>query len=232
MAGLGTWLSALLGNWVLESHHRYDVWQQVGCAYVAGLMMSTNHIVAHELVYRRSEPVAMAIGRWLLAMNGDAQFSISHVYGHHMNVATLADPATARRGENAYRFALRSAVGQYVEAIKIEGRRLQRNAQPIWSSHNRLLRGLAMTGALAVVAWLASGLPGLLLLLGSMLVSKFLFELVNYIQHYGLVRVPGKRVESRHSWRTHFSTFLKGPMLGKGFGEIRPRWHSRWACLI
>lgn len=200
MAGLGTWLSALLGDWVLESHRRYDVWQQAACAYVAGLMLSTNHIVGHELVHRRSEPLAMAIGRWLLAMNGDAQFSISHVYGHHMNVATPADPATARRGENAYRFALRSAVGQYVEAIEIEGKRLQRNAQSFRSIHNRLLRGVAMTGVIALVAWWASGLPGLVLLLGSMLVSKFLFELVNYIQHYGLVRVPGKRVEPRHSW--------------------------------
>jgi alkane 1-monooxygenase len=200
VAGLGAWLSTLLGDWVLESHRRYDIWQQAGCAYVAGLMLSTNHIVGHELVHRRSETVAMAMGRWLLALNGDAQFSISHVYGHHMNVATPADPATARRGENAYRFAVRSAFGQYLEAIDIEGARLRRNAQAFWSIHNRLLRGVAMTGAIAVVAWWASGLPGLVLLLGSMLVSKFLFELVNYIQHYGLVRVPGKRVEPRHSW--------------------------------
>lgn len=33
-----------------------------------------------------------------------------------------------------------------------------------------------------------------------MLVSKFLFETVNYIQHYGLIRVPNTRVEPRHSW--------------------------------
>ena len=30
--------------------------------------------------------------------------------------------------------------------------------------------------------------------------SKFLFEAVNYIQHYGLVRSEGAPIESRHSW--------------------------------
>ncbi|MGZ8320793.1 MAG: fatty acid desaturase, partial [Telluria sp.] len=30
--------------------------------------------------------------------------------------------------------------------------------------------------------------------------AKFLFETVNYIEHYGVVRVPGTRVEPRHSW--------------------------------
>lgn len=197
---LGVALAAMLGPWVLAAHQGFGAAEQAACAYVAGLMLSANHIVGHELVHRRSEPAAMLAGRWLLAGNGDAQFSISHVYGHHMNVGTPADPATARRGEDVYRFAWRSAVGQYLEAAHIEAQRLQRLGLPVASWHNRLLRGLAMTGVLLAAAAFWAGGTGLLMLLGAMLTAKFLFENVNYIQHYGLVRTPGQRVETRHSW--------------------------------
>jgi fatty acid desaturase len=200
LGGLGAAMAALFGPWVLVAHQNFSATEQVACAYVAGLMLSANHIVGHELVHRRSEPVALLVGRWLLAANGDAQFSISHVYGHHMNVGTPADPATARRGEDVYRFAWRSAVGQYREAARIEAQRLARAGQLTMSHHNRLLRGLAMSAALLAAAAHWAGVAGLLMLLGAMLTAKFLFENVNYIQHYGLVRVPGQRVEARHSW--------------------------------
>lgn len=200
VGGIGSLLSLGLGNWVMESHRRYDLLQQAGCAVVAGLMMSTNHIVGHELVHRRGQPVAMTIGRWLLAGNGDAQFSISHVYGHHMNVGTPADPATARRGENVYRFALRSAVGQFREAMDIERRRLERLGRGFVSHHNTLFTGVLMSLCIVAVAATFFGLVGVAMLVGAMAMAKFLFEQVNYIQHYGLVRAPGRRVEARHSW--------------------------------
>jgi fatty acid desaturase len=200
LGGLGAALASVLGPWVLVAHHDFSTVEQVACAYVAGLMLSANHIVGHELVHRRSAPMAMLAGRWLLAGNGDAQFSISHVYGHHMNVGTPADPATARRGEDVYRFAWRSAVGQYQEAAHIEAQRLRRLGLRVLSWHNRLLRGLAMSGVLLAAAALWAGATAVLMLLGAMLTAKFLFENVNYIQHYGLVRMPGQRVEARHSW--------------------------------
>jgi alkane 1-monooxygenase len=34
-------------------------------------------------------------------------------------------------------------------------------------------------------------------------VAKLYLEMVNYIEHYGLVRIPGQRVEPRHSWDSH-----------------------------
>ena len=200
VGGIGALLSWSLGDWVMESHRRYSLLQQAGCAAVAGLMMSTNHIVGHELVHRRAQPVAMAIGRWLLAGNGDAQFSVSHVFGHHMNVGTPEDPATARRGENVYRFALRSAVGQFREALEIERRRLDRLGQGFVSHHNALLTGVLMSLFILTLGGAFFGAAGVWMLVGVMVIAKFLFEVVNYIQHYGLVRAPGKRVEPRHSW--------------------------------
>ena len=34
-------------------------------------------------------------------------------------------------------------------------------------------------------------------------IGKIYLEVVNYIEHYGLVRIPGTRVEARHSWDSH-----------------------------
>ena len=200
MLGVGVQLSALLGHWVLVSHHAYTFGQLIACAAISGLMMSTNTIVAHELVHRRSNPWALTIGRILLGLNGDAQFAISHVYGHHMQVATPKDPATARRGESVYRFALRSTVGQYREAAALERQRLVRLGKTFWNWQNHFLQSIVMTAFFVVISFLLAGTTGLFAWLVSALVTKFLLEVVNYIQHYGLVRVAGERVEPRHSW--------------------------------
>jgi alkane 1-monooxygenase len=33
--------------------------------------------------------------------------------------------------------------------------------------------------------------------------GKALLEIVNYMEHYGMVRVPGEPVQPRHSWNTN-----------------------------
>jgi hypothetical protein len=203
MLGIGAQLAPILGGWVIEAHESYGPLQLVAATYVAGLMLSTNTIAGHELVHRHGDRGAMLAGRWLLAANGDAQFSISHVYGHHLNVGLRQDPATARRGETLFRFVVRSAAGQYREALEIERRRLAREGKPVWSHHNRLLRSAAMTAAIALTAFWLAGAVGVLVFAGTCVVAKFLFENVNYIEHYGLVRAPGTRVEPRHSWDCH-----------------------------
>ena len=34
-------------------------------------------------------------------------------------------------------------------------------------------------------------------------IAKSLLEVINYTEHYGLVRVPGKKVRPRHSWNSN-----------------------------
>jgi alkane 1-monooxygenase len=54
-----------------------------------------------------------ALGLAMRAAVGYMHFRISHVHFHHRLAATLADPATARRGESAYGFMRRSIPGQW-----------------------------------------------------------------------------------------------------------------------
>jgi fatty acid desaturase len=200
MLGIGGLLAQVLGSWVLERQVDNSMLDLILCGLLGGFTLSSNTIVAHELVHRLSKPISVILGRWLLAMNCDAQFSISHVYGHHRNVGTNDDPATARRGESLYRFFVRSTIGQYKEAVDIERARLAKQGLKFWCLHNRLLSGIAMSIAVAAVCYALAGWPGLGVFLLAACYSKFLFETVNYIEHYGLVRVPNTRVESHHSW--------------------------------
>ena len=168
--------------------------------FAVGYVLSSNHLYAHELVHRTTDKLAMLTGRWLLAMTGDAQFSISHVYAHHVNVGTDLDAATARRGESVYRFFIRSTIGQYRESWEIETQRLNNRGSSVWSLHNRLITGSLMTLALYGVWYLAAGWLGIAVYTLVIVNAKFLFETINYIEHYGVVRVPGSKVLPHHSW--------------------------------
>jgi alkane 1-monooxygenase len=176
----------------------------IGSLLLAGLFAgaaATN--VAHELIHRREDSSDWVVGRWLLAFTADTSFAIEHVHGHHRTVGTLADPATARRGETLYAFLIRSTFGQIASAFRFEAARLARLGLPVWSLHNRVLRGQIMTLALAVLALLLAGLAGVGACVLIAVQGKFYLEAVNYIEHYGLVRVQGSRFEERHAWNSN-----------------------------
>jgi len=47
-------------------------------------------------------------------------FTIEHLYGHHKNVATPKDPASAGKGITLYEFVPRSVIGSWVSCYNIE----------------------------------------------------------------------------------------------------------------
>ena len=159
--------------------------------------------VAHELIHRTEKEWDKLLGRWLLAFTWDTGFAIEHVHGHHRNVGTEVDPATARRGEYIVSFVRRSTIGQWLSAKRFEDERLARKgiANTPWA--NKFWRGQFMT--LAVVALYVAflGPIGIVMAAFSGAIGKIYLEVVNYIEHYGLVRIPGTRVEARHSWDSY-----------------------------
>ncbi|MGB8667317.1 MAG: fatty acid desaturase [Serratia inhibens] len=199
LLGVGAWIAAATG-WDVPALHGMQTPELLLAAVSTGYTLSTNTVVAHELIHKTQSLLAMTVGRWLLALVADAQFSISHVYSHHPNVATYADGATARRGEHVYRFFIRSSLSQYRESWQVEQQRLKGQGKRSITLGNRVIRGVIMSLMILAACYAAAGARGVLACLVAMLVSKFLFETVNYIQHYGLIRVPNTRVEPRHSW--------------------------------
>lgn len=198
--GFGHWLDARWGS-AVAAQADHGSWPALAAAVFAiGFVLSTNTIAAHELVHRTTNRLAVMVGRWILAIVGDAQYSITHVYVHHPAVGTPEDPSTARRGENLYAFALRSTLGQYRDAWKIETCRLQDRSWFMRLLLNKVISGIAMTALFALGFYVYAGMPGLVAYLMVAATSKLLLEAVEYIQHYGLVRSPGAQIEPRHSW--------------------------------
>jgi hypothetical protein len=157
-------------------------------------------LTAHELVHRTRDPLALAVGRWMLAMAFNSSLEVAHVQGHHREVGTPADPATARRGENVYRFYLRSSLGQVAQAWRIERTRLAARGRVARLLDNRVLRGFLRAASVAGgFAWVG-GVSALGWFLLASAWNKLLLEALNYMEHYGLVRVPGTSIEPHHAW--------------------------------
>ena len=60
-----------------------------------------------------------------------------------------------------------------------------------------------MSLILVILAALVGGWQGALFLTLCALAAKSVLEIVNYMEHYGIVRVPGQPVQPRHSWNSN-----------------------------
>lgn len=160
-------------------------------------------ITAHELTHRTWDKISMLLGRWLLAFSFDCAFSIEHVYGHHRYVATIKDPATAPRGRNVYAHIIISTIKGNISAWQIEKQRLKTDDLFFFSYKNTLFRGYLMSLLLVILAYLIAGLIGCLFFIVTALLGKALLEIVNYMEHYGMIRLADKPVQPRHSWNSN-----------------------------
>lgn len=171
--------------------------------FLGFLVSGTATVVAHEFVHRLNRPIDVCLGRWLMAFSFDANFSIEHVYNHHAKVATDADPVSAPRGRNVYTHFVKAVIGTNRSSWHIEQKRLQQQQLPVLSHHNRCIRGYLMSLTLAVLAVVFASWQGLLMFIAVGIAAKFILEVVNYMEHYGLVRSPKGRVRPAHSWNTN-----------------------------
>ena len=202
--GIGKLLSGLFAYDFLAARDS-NMWSDyVGAVLGVGFIVAgygTN--VGHELTHRIKDQVSMLEGRWLLSASCNADFAIEHVYGHHVTVGTDEDPATARKGENVYAFFIRSTVFGHISAWKHELKRLRKKGFSIFSIRNRMVTGYIMSLFWCILFFIAGGWFGLSLFLGQALFAKFILEIVNYMEHYGLVRSTEKPIGPEHSWNTN-----------------------------
>ncbi|MCC6647635.1 MAG: fatty acid desaturase [Polyangiaceae bacterium] len=202
--GVGALVRSLTGYDARAARDAAGLGSRVSSVVLTGLMIGMlGTITAHELTHRTWDKVSMAIGRWLLAFSFDTSFAIEHVYGHHRYVATTHDPATAPRGRSVYVHVVASSLRGNASAWAIERARLERRRLAVWSRHNVFLRGQVMSASLVAAAWALGGWRAAAFFTLSALWGKALLEIVNYMEHYGMVRDPATPVAPRHSWNTN-----------------------------
>ena len=110
-----------------------------GIILSASIVMATNGInVGHELGHRKSL-FSRTCSKLLYLPCQYMHFYIEHNFGHHINVATPEDPATAKYKQNLYSFWVTSVFRTYLSAWKIQ-LKLDRKSTRLNSSHVRTSR--------------------------------------------------------------------------------------------
>jgi alkane 1-monooxygenase len=189
------------------SSGRLSTVEDIGLALTVGMVSGIAINTAHELGHKRD-----SLERWLsrvaLAQSGYGHFYIEHNRGHHVRVATPEDPASARLGESFYAFWPRTVSGSLRSAWHLERERLSRLGRRPLTIHNDILSAWAMTVLLFAALAIAFGPVVLPYLLLQALIGFSLLEVVNYLEHYGLLRrrrEDGRyeRTRPEHSWNNN-----------------------------
>lgn len=170
---------------------------------VGGFCINAGHELGHK-----KESIERWLAKLVLAPTAYGHFFVEHNRGHHRDVATPDDPASARMGESIWRFVIREWPGAWRRAWQLERERMQREGRATLSLHNDIVQTSVITLSLwlALAGWLGiEVLPFLLLAAGW---ANFQLSSANYIEHYGLLRrrEPDGRFERcqpRHSWNSN-----------------------------
>ena len=204
LVNLGEILNGLFSYDFLGARSENVFFDYLGALLGVGYMVSGyGTVVGHDLAHRTRNRMSLIEARWLLSASCNADFAIEHVYGHHVTVGTKDDPATARRGENVYAFSIRSTVMGHISAWKHELKNLRKKGNNIFSPKNKMITGYLMSLFWCVLFFVAGGNFGLMLFFGQAVLAKFNLEVVNYMEHYGLVRNSNHKVGPEHSWNTN-----------------------------
>jgi alkane 1-monooxygenase len=173
----------------------------VGC--VGGIAIACAHELGHKL-----DPFERWLSRIALAQTGYGHFLVEHNRGHHVNVATPEDPASARFGESFYAFWPRTVSGSFRSGVKIERQRLEKAGRSFWTLDNDVLNAWLLSVFLVAGLVAAFGVRILPYLVLQAVLGFSLLEVVNYLEHYGLLRQKGpdgryERCRPAHSWNSN-----------------------------
>ncbi len=194
-------LSEVDFNQIKSSLHIIDKISLVAISSLFIGVMGT--VPGHELVHRKTNKFDMFIGNWLLSLSWDCAFAIEHVYGHHKNVGLKIDPATAQRGENIYMFILKAIVNEQKDAWKIVKKQLKKSKKSLFFINNKLMVGYLRSAIISFLSYLIGGFSGLMFFFLCAFIAKALLEVINYTEHYGLIRANGEPVQPHHSWNSN-----------------------------
>lgn len=192
--------------WVVGTQHLpWYSWLGLGLSVgiVNGLAINTGHELGHK-----TTPVERWLAKIVLAVVGYGHFFVEHNRGHHKDVATPEDPASAKMGESIYTFVLREVPGAMARAWDSERTRLARLNKGPWTLQNEVLQPLLITVPLYVGIVLAFGWVVLPFLAVQTAFGWWILTSANYIEHYGLLRQKrenGRYEQCRpeHSWNSN-----------------------------
>ena len=178
-----------------------------GKVFSMGLLCSVLGInIGHELGHRSSK-IEQFLGQILLLTSLNTHFLPYHNEGHHREVATPDDAATAKKNQWLYSFWITSHFKSYAKAWTIENNRMRRNGRSIFSLNNKMIvYSIANILVLSSIYFLFDYKVLIAFILAA-IIGILLLGTVDYIEHYGLLRklnASGRyeRVQHKHSWNS------------------------------
>ncbi|HQV41246.1 MAG TPA: alkane 1-monooxygenase [Moraxellaceae bacterium] len=170
---------------------------------INGIAINTGHELSHK--HGRADRIMSMLA---LAPTAYTHFAVEHPFGHHKRVATPEDPASSRMGESFWKFLPRTVIGGFKSSVKIEKERLARKGKSFWSIENELLQGWAISGAVLGAAAVVGGRRSIPFLVGQAAYGASMLEVINYVEHYGLMRQKDangryERTQPEHSWNSN-----------------------------
>ena len=192
-------------NTLANSNSTYEI---IGIILSASIVMATNGInVGHELGHRKSL-LSRTCSKLLYLPCQYMHFFIEHNWGHHINVATPNDPATAKYRQNLYSFWVSSVTKTYISAWKIQLKLLKISKKGFFSFKNDMIFYTLFQLLFLIFIYFNYGFTVTIYSIIMSIVSFLFLETINYIEHYGLQRQMkpnGKyeRVRPHHSWNSN-----------------------------
>lgn len=188
--------------------HDLTAWSIIALAITAGSYSGLGINTAHELGHKKPA-LERLLAKIVLAVPAYGHFCIEHNRGHHKDVATPEDPASARMGESIYKFMLREIPGAFRRGWAVETERLQRLGKGPWSVHNDILQSFAISIVLQGGLVIAFGWVMIPFLALHNVWAWYQLTSANYIEHYGLLRqreADGRyeRCQPHHSWNANY----------------------------
>lgn len=193
------WILCLI--WAASYAARIDltVGQFVALTLSVGLASAVAIPTAHELLHRRSWEDTM-LARLMTSLCLYGHMLNEHLH-HHATVGTPQYGSTATRGVSVYRFALSDFVQGLRNAWSVETARVKRCCESWW--RHQVIQGYVAAFSFAAMFGTLWGWAGLLLFVGQAVFAIFVFEIITYLHHYGLVLKEGEELGPQHAWAHH-----------------------------
>lgn len=193
------WLACLVWTALLLTSDRLAVGERIGLMVAAGVASGFATCAAHELLHR-SRWADQSMARLTMAMCCYGHFVVEHLH-HHAHAGRFEQGTVPGTGESLYAFIARNVAFGARNAYRL-GEAIRRRRGLRWS-RNRVVQQHALSLALGSLWTVGFGWTGLLLFLFQALIAIATVELVQYFEHYGLVRQGAEALSARHSWNSN-----------------------------
>jgi alkane 1-monooxygenase len=170
-----------------------------GLLLAAGLASAFATCAAHELLHRPGAWDQWA-ARTIMAICCYGHFVVEHLH-HHANAGHVEAGTVPKPGESMFAFIVRNACFSFGNAYTVaEAMRRRRGLG--WTG-NRVVRQHALTAVTFALCVAAFGATGAILFAAQALIAIATVEMVQYFEHYGLLRREGEPLGAEHAWNSN-----------------------------